>query len=92
MDNHKKDRIVLISSIFLTFVIAAGGFLFTRSSFYLNIQANDTAPKTNALRSLAEDIKTSIIPPVKDIQENIDTVSKEYKKGTFKDFFVPKSE
>lgn len=92
LDNHKKDRIILIGSICLTLFIAIGGFLFTRSSFYLDMRAGDEISATSTIDTLVSDIQTTIVPTFKDIQENISTVSEEYKKGSFKDFFVPKSE
>lgn len=92
LDNHKKDRIILIGSICITFFIAIGGFLFTRSSFYVNLKAGDETSSTTTIDALVSDIQTTIVPTFKDIQENLGTVSEEFKKGSFKDFFVPKSE
>lgn len=92
LDNHKKDKIILVGSICLTLFIAVGGFLFTRSTFYIDMQTSDSITGTSTIDALVSDIQTTIVPTVKDIGENINTVSEEYKKGSFKDFFVPKSE
>ncbi|MFZ2151852.1 MAG: hypothetical protein WAV09_01945 [Minisyncoccia bacterium] len=91
-DNTTKDKIILVTCICLTCIIAVGGFLFTNSSFYSQLRTSEQISGASAIDILIEDAKTNIVPTVKDMQENIDTVSEEYKKGSFKDFFVPKSE
>jgi len=92
LDNTHKDRLVLISSLFLTISIAVGGFFYTNSSWYKKNSSEELATSTSSISSLVQDIKTTIVPTVKDMQANISSISDEYKKGSFKDLFVPKSE
>lgn len=92
LDNRKKDTVILVSSLILTISIVIGGLLFTQSSFYANRQEKKQITSTSTLDGLLEDIKTTIVPTINDIKENISSVSNEYKDSSFKDFFVPKSE
>lgn len=92
LDNQKKDTIILTGSIVLTIGIIIGGILFTQSSFYTDMQAEKEGTGTSTFDTLVEDIKTTIVPTAQDIKENISAISEEYKNGSFKDFFVPKSD
>lgn len=89
LDNSKKDTFILVTSFFLTLCIIVSGFLYTK-----RLGKEEVGRESNAttLNSLAKDIKATLIPTVTDMKDSIKAFSDEYKKGSFKDFFIPKSE
>lgn len=89
LDNSKKDTFILVTSFFLTLCIIVSGFLYTKR---LGQKEVSTQSSTTTLNSLAKDIKATLIPTVTDMKGSIKAFSDEYKKGSFKDFFIPKSE
>lgn len=91
LDNSKKDTLILFSSIFLTMFIVLGGIFYARLLTEKK-EGVSTNQSTSTLNSLLQDIKTSIIPTISEMKQNVSDFSNEYKKGSFKDFFVPKSE
>lgn len=89
LDNSKKDTLILVASFFITLCIIVSGFFYTK---ILNKEDVSDESGTTTLSSLAKDIKATLIPTITDMKENIATFSDEYKKGSFKDFFIPKPE
>lgn len=89
LDNSKKDTFILGTSFFLTICIIVSGFLYTNT---LGKKEMSGQSSTTTLNSIIKDIKATIVPTISGMKENIATFSDEYKKSSFEDFFVPKSE
>lgn len=89
LDNSKKDTFILVTSFFLTLCIIVSGFLYTKKLSQKEVR---TQSSTTTLNSLTKDIKATLIPTVTDMKDSIEAFSNEYKKGSFKDFFIPKPE
>lgn len=91
LDDAKKDRFVLISTIVLTLFIVFSGFWYTTRFSKKTLSENQ--PHTpSTLSSTLKDIKTNLSPTVSQMKSNIDTITQEYEKNGLKNFFVPKTE
>ncbi len=89
LDNSKKDTVILVTTFFLTICIIMSGFLYTKT---LTKEGKGGKSSTTTISSIVKDIKATLIPTITDMKDNIEAFSDEYEKGSFKDFFVPKSE
>lgn len=92
LDNSKKDTLILFSAFFITICIVILGFLYNKSSFYSTNESGENKKTTNTFGTFFAEVKSTMLPAFLNIKQNVNTVSEGYKKGTFTDYDVPKSE